>query len=214
MHPGPHHRESDARQVPSVAQDLLVAHINRRGCNVHRGPGRSPRAKPGESLPASWRSPWQPGPAVLPMDRLVRSPGTPWRTRFRSRHKLAQRGQARQHYGSQRRCDPREQGPAAGTAKGPGDRAGRPRPGHRTPDRPPGSSEVLRRRGPRRCQPRTRHRSSSSCQELTRPWPRESSPHAMKSADSGHIADLEITLELAPMTISQVKDRLIFRPIY
>lgn len=30
----------------------------------------------------------------------------------------------------------------------------------------------------------------------------------------GSIADLEITLELAPMTISQVKDRLIFRPIY
>jgi hypothetical protein len=30
----------------------------------------------------------------------------------------------------------------------------------------------------------------------------------------GSIADLEITLELAPMTIRQVKDRLIFRPIY
>jgi DNA uptake protein ComE-like DNA-binding protein len=30
----------------------------------------------------------------------------------------------------------------------------------------------------------------------------------------GSIADLEITLELAHMTVSQVKDRLIFRPIY
>jgi hypothetical protein len=30
----------------------------------------------------------------------------------------------------------------------------------------------------------------------------------------GSLADLEITLKLAPMTTSQAKDRLIFRPIY